>query len=100
MARSWLPDSSVLCSYDGTGVEPYNLCFRQPVPHRCLIVRFFVSVAIAGPGLGLPCFAGPLVGVAFGTVPVARLSCDLLILNGCSVFFHMPSFSLVFRDCG
>ncbi|KAF3610923.1 hypothetical protein DY000_02048927 [Brassica cretica] len=25
-------------------------------------------VAIAGPGLGLPCFAGPLVGVAFGTV--------------------------------
>ncbi|KAL0805225.1 hypothetical protein Bca101_097716 [Brassica carinata] len=40
------PDSSVLCLYDGTGVEPYNLRFRQPVPHRCLIVGFFVSVWI------------------------------------------------------
>ncbi|KAH0873611.1 LOW QUALITY PROTEIN: hypothetical protein HID58_070973 [Brassica napus] len=135
------PDSSVLCLYDRTGVEPYNLRFRQPVPHRCLIVGFFVSVWIIRewsccssgvsnvwsglrrlrlPDQGLVSPASPVLLsespsgrsavpqtvlrlrtlLITSLVPVARLRCDLLILNGCSVFFHMPSFSLVFRDCG
>ncbi|KAF3549554.1 hypothetical protein DY000_02002492 [Brassica cretica] len=79
------------CLFVGTGVEPYNLRFRQLVSHPCLSAGVFASVWIsqgvglvvfwsklrlewtslvvmAGPGLSQPCFACPPFGVAFGTV--------------------------------
>ncbi|KAF2559727.1 hypothetical protein F2Q68_00014273 [Brassica cretica] len=76
------PNPSVRYLRDGTGAEPYNLCFHQPVPHLLFLswpICFgwdsqghalpsygvdnvwsrFHWVLMAGPRLGLPCFACP-----------------------------------------
>ncbi|KAF2545486.1 hypothetical protein F2Q70_00020823 [Brassica cretica] len=80
--RCHVANPSVRYLRDGTGAEPYNLCFHQPVPHLLFLswpICFgwdsqghalpsygvdnvwsrFHWVLMAGPRLGLPCFACP-----------------------------------------
>ncbi|WZZ14131.1 hypothetical protein YC2023_107220 [Brassica napus] len=82
MFCNWLP--FVLCSRDGTGVQPY----KPPLPSASTPPAFHLLVPPHRNGRTRtcrPCFACSTVGVALGTVPASFYSLwsavNLMVVN-------------------